>query len=51
MIAIANEPKTKFGASKGFKPMPSAFSRQCTHTLGSGRIRLICHGQSKVIEK
>ena len=36
MIAIANEPQTKFGASKGFKPMPSTFARQCTHILGSG---------------
>ena len=34
--AIANEPKNKFGASTGSKPMPSAFVLQYSYTLGSG---------------
>ena len=34
--AIANEPKNKFRASAGSKPMPPAFALQYSYTLGSG---------------
>ena len=34
--ATANEPKNKFGASTGSKPMPSAFALQYSNSLGSG---------------